>query len=47
MRNGGNDAEIQQAFTEALSYKAKDGFEAEKNRQFGAPVNESMSTIGG
>ena len=47
MRNGADDAELRQAFIEALSYKAKDGFEAEKNRQFGAPVNESMSTIGG
>jgi cyclic pyranopterin phosphate synthase len=47
MRNGASDAEVKQAFLEALSYKAKDGFEAEQNRQFGTPVKESMSTIGG
>ncbi|MDX1408696.1 MAG: cyclic pyranopterin phosphate synthase MoaA, partial [Saprospiraceae bacterium] len=46
MREGATDAQLVQALTEALSNRAKDGWEAEaRQRQF--PVSESMSTIGG
>ncbi|MDX1941815.1 MAG: GTP 3',8-cyclase MoaA [Saprospiraceae bacterium] len=47
MRAGASDAELETAFVEAIGNRAKDGWEAEKNRQFGLPVSESMSTIGG
>ncbi len=47
MRAGASDAELETAFLEAIGNRAKDGWEAEKNRQFGLPVSESMSTIGG
>ena len=47
MRAGATDDQMQTAFLEALGNRAKNGFEAEKNRKFGLPVSESMSTIGG
>lgn len=47
IRNGATDAELKAALLEALSHRAKNGFEAEKNRKFGSPISESMSTIGG
>ncbi len=47
MRAGATDAELETAFYEAISHRAKDGWEAEQKRQFGLPVQESMSTIGG
>lgn len=47
IRAGASDAQIQDTFIEALGNRARDGWEAEKNRKFGAPVSESMSTIGG
>lgn len=47
MRAGATDAELETAFLEAIGNRAKDGWEAEGNRQFGLPVHESMSTIGG
>lgn len=47
MRKGATDAEVVQALQEALQHRAKDGFEAEKNRNFGNPITESMATIGG
>ncbi|MEN0003168.1 MAG: GTP 3',8-cyclase MoaA [Bacteroidota bacterium] len=47
IRAGATDAQLQDAFLEALGNRAKDGYEAEQNRQFGWPVQESMSTIGG
>jgi len=47
MRAGSNDEQLKTAFLEALGNRAKDGFEAERNRNFGLPVSESMSTIGG
>jgi cyclic pyranopterin phosphate synthase len=47
MRQGATDAQVRDAFLSALSHRAKDGWEAERNRNFGLPVSESMSTIGG
>ncbi len=47
MRAEASDAQIRDTFLEALGNRAKDGWEAEKNRNFGIPVGESMSTIGG
>ncbi|GLR17933.1 GTP 3',8-cyclase [Portibacter lacus] len=47
MRAGATDEEISLAIYEAVSGKAKDGFEAEKKRALNFPVSESMSTIGG
>ena len=47
MRAGATDEQLIGAFTEALGNRAKDGWEAERNRTFGLPVKESMSTIGG
>lgn len=45
MRSGANDEEIKLALLSAFRARPKDGFEAERNR--GALVTESMSTIGG
>lgn len=47
IRQGATDKQVETAFLEALGNRAKDGFEAEKRRQFGLPIQESMSTIGG
>ncbi|GJM31584.1 MAG: GTP 3',8-cyclase MoaA [Saprospiraceae bacterium] len=47
MRQEATDEQLRTAFLEALGNRAKDGWEAEQNRQFGHPVSESMSTIGG
>lgn len=47
VRAGATDTEVETAFLEAIGNRAKDGWEAEQNRQFGLPVSESMSTIGG
>ncbi len=47
MRAGASDEQIKATFLEAIGNRAKDGYEAEQNRQFGFPVSESMSTIGG
>jgi len=47
MRAGATQEQIQDTFLEALGNRAKDGWEAERNRSFGMPVTESMSTIGG
>ncbi|MEO1624601.1 MAG: GTP 3',8-cyclase MoaA [Bacteroidota bacterium] len=47
MRAGASDAQVREAFVNALGHRAKDGFEAEKNRTLGFPATESMSTIGG
>ncbi len=46
LRTGTTDEELKKEFLTALSHRAKDGFEAEQNRN-GLPVTESMSTIGG
>jgi len=47
MRTGASDTEVGVAIREAIGHRAKDGYEAERNRRFGRPVSESMSTIGG
>lgn len=47
IRAGGNDDHLKTALLEALGNRAKDGFEAEQNRNFNFPVSESMATIGG
>lgn len=47
MRDGASDEALTKAFTRAFRTRAKDGFEAEKNRRGGTKVSESMSTIGG
>jgi len=47
LRAGSTDAQLQDLFLEALGNRAKDGHEAERQRSFGLPVTESMSTIGG
>jgi cyclic pyranopterin phosphate synthase len=46
LRAGASDEQVRSAFLDALGHRAKDGFEAEQ-RRFGAPVTESMATIGG
>ncbi|MDH5379260.1 MAG: GTP 3',8-cyclase MoaA [Cyclobacteriaceae bacterium] len=46
IRSGANNDELKNAFKTAFNTRAKDGFEAEKNRS-GSQVSESMSTIGG
>jgi molybdenum cofactor biosynthesis protein A len=45
MRSTASDFEISKTIQEAIRHKAKDGFEAEKNRV--SSVSESMTTIGG
>lgn len=47
MRKGQSDEQIRRELLTAFSSRAKDGFEAEKNRGTGVGVSESMSTIGG
>ncbi|WP_235297766.1 GTP 3',8-cyclase MoaA [Portibacter marinus] len=47
LRAGATDQELAFAIQEAVSGKAKDGFQAELLRSNGKPVSESMSTIGG
>ncbi len=47
IRAGATDEQLQTAFLEAIGDRARDGYEAEKRRQFNLPVTESMSTIGG
>lgn len=47
MRAGATNEQMRDAFLDALNHRAKDGWEAERNRNFGSPVSESMSTIGG
>jgi len=47
MRAGNNDAALESALLAAMGKRAKDGWEAEKNRKNHDPVHESMATIGG
>lgn len=47
MRAGATDDELRTAFLDAIGHRAKDGYEAERQRFHGAPVTESMTTIGG
>ena len=46
MRNGANDDDLVSALLEALGNRAKDGFEAERDRA-NHFISESMATIGG
>jgi molybdenum cofactor biosynthesis protein A len=47
MRAGASDEQVASTLLDALGNRAKDGFEAENRRFLGAPVMESMTTIGG
>jgi molybdenum cofactor biosynthesis protein A len=47
MRDGLSDEDLKLHLQNAFSARPKDGFEAERSRTKGTPVNESMSTIGG
>jgi molybdenum cofactor biosynthesis protein A len=47
MRAGASDEQLRASLLDAVGHRARDGWEAEKQRRFGAPVAESMSTIGG
>lgn len=47
MRSGASDLELKDTLLKAFKNRAKDGFEAEQQRQTGSGVSESMSTIGG
>jgi molybdenum cofactor biosynthesis protein A len=47
LRAGASDEQLANTLLDALQNRAKDGFEAERNRGFGLPVSESMATIGG
>lgn len=47
MRNEATDEQIKSALIQSFSHRAKDGWEAEKNRAAFFPASESMSTIGG
>lgn len=47
MRAGATDDQIAVTFLDALGNRAKDGWEAERNRGFDVPVKESMAKIGG
>ena len=47
IRCGATDSQLRDTFLEAFRNRAKDGFEAEKRRNFGLPITESMASIGG
>ena len=47
IRSGATDAQLEDTFLEAFRNRTKDGFEAEKQRNFGLPITESMASIGG
>jgi len=47
LRHGASDEELKVAIQSAISHRAKDGFEAERNRGMNNAVSESMATIGG
>lgn len=47
MRAGATDQQLLEAIQNSIVHRAKDGFEAEKNRRGFGPVGESMATIGG
>ena len=47
MREGHDDDHLKTFLVSALNRRAKDGWEAEKNRTGKMPVQESMATIGG
>lgn len=47
MRTEKEDAPVEAALLKAFGNRARDGFEAEKQRKLRGPISESMSTIGG
>lgn len=47
IREGHDDQYLQHSLLNAINKRAKDGWEAEKNRKEKNPVHESMATIGG
>ncbi len=47
LRNGANDGQIKEAIKEASSHRARNGWEAEKQRSSWQAGFESMATIGG
>ena len=47
LRAGASNEDIKSTLIQALGKRAKDGFEAEKNRGILNPASESMATIGG
>ncbi|MEL6698740.1 MAG: GTP 3',8-cyclase MoaA [Bacteroidota bacterium] len=47
MREGANDETIQLELRKAFGQRAKDGWEAERNRKGSDNISESMATIGG
>lgn len=47
MREGKSDDDVRMLLLKAIGMRAKDGWEAEKNRMKGKPAHESMATIGG
>jgi cyclic pyranopterin phosphate synthase len=47
MRSGVPDQQLKAMLLKIFNSRAKDGIEAEQNRNNHAPVSESMSTIGG
>ncbi len=47
IRAGATDQQLLEAIQNAISHRALDGFEAERNRTGFGPVGESMATIGG
>ena len=47
LRSGISDEDLKQKLLHVFNQRAKDGFEAERNRKDHLPVHESMSTIGG
>jgi cyclic pyranopterin phosphate synthase len=47
MRSGADDIVVKDALLKVFKSRAKDGFEAEKNRKNQKDISESMSTIGG
>ncbi|PIQ21454.1 MAG: GTP 3',8-cyclase MoaA [Cytophagales bacterium CG18_big_fil_WC_8_21_14_2_50_42_9] len=47
LRSGASDEKLTAELVKAFGSRAKNGFEAEENRQFILPVFESMSAIGG
>ncbi|TXB59723.1 GTP 3',8-cyclase MoaA [Phaeodactylibacter luteus] len=47
MRAGATQEQLRDTFLQALGNRAKDGWEAEKQRTLNHPIQESMATIGG
>jgi molybdenum cofactor biosynthesis protein A len=47
LRTENNDMEVREQLLQAFQTRHANGFEAEKSRENGKPIHESMSTIGG